>query len=75
MRVEATVVGAAESAARSGSPWFARLYFGLRKPKFPVLGTDFAGTVERVGEGVTRFAPATACSAPPARRSARTPSS
>ena len=57
VRVEATVVGAAESAARSGSPWFARLYFGLAKPRFPVLGTDFAGTVERVGEGVTRFAP------------------
>ena len=57
VRVEATVVGAAESAARSGSPWFARLYFGLRKPRFPVLGTDFGGTVERVGEGVTRFAP------------------
>jgi len=57
VRVEATVVGAAESAARSGSPWFARLYFGLRKPRFQVLGTDFGGTVEGVGEGVTRFAP------------------
>jgi NADPH:quinone reductase-like Zn-dependent oxidoreductase len=30
VRVEATVVGAAESAARSGRPGFARLYFGLR---------------------------------------------
>ncbi|RZS65630.1 NADPH:quinone reductase-like Zn-dependent oxidoreductase [Agromyces ramosus] len=57
VRVEATVVGASESAARSGRPWFARLYFGVGKPKFPVLGTDFAGIVERVGDRVGRFSP------------------
>lgn len=34
---------------------FARLSFGLRKPKNPILGIEFAGTVEAVGGGVTRF--------------------
>jgi NADPH:quinone reductase-like Zn-dependent oxidoreductase len=57
VRVEATTVGPSDSAGRSGTPRFARLFFGLTKPKHPVLGSDFAGVVERVGDGVTRFAP------------------
>ncbi|MDQ0892965.1 NAD(P)-dependent alcohol dehydrogenase [Agromyces ramosus] len=57
VRVEATVVGASDSAGRSGTPRFARLFFGLTKPKHPVLGSDFAGLVERVGARVGRFAP------------------
>ena len=57
VRVEASTVGATDSAARSGMPRFARLFFGLTKPKHPVLGSDFAGLVERVGAGVHRFAP------------------
>ena len=31
---------------------FARLSFGLFKPKDPVLGADFAGIIEEIGEGV-----------------------
>ncbi|KRC58739.1 hypothetical protein ASE14_19675 [Agromyces sp. Root81] len=57
VRVEASTVGPSDSAGRSGTPRFARLFFGLTKPKHPVLGSDFAGVVERVGGGVTRFAP------------------
>lgn len=57
VRVEATTVGPSDSAGRSGTPWFARLFFGLTKPKFPVLGSDYAGAVDRVGGSVTRFAP------------------
>ncbi|RXZ70934.1 NAD(P)-dependent alcohol dehydrogenase [Agromyces albus] len=56
VRVDATVVGASDSAGRWGTPRFARLFFGLTRPKHPVLGTDFAGVVERVGGSVTRFA-------------------
>jgi NADPH:quinone reductase-like Zn-dependent oxidoreductase len=54
--VHAASVGAADAAGRSGSPWFARLAFGLRRPRNPVLGSDFAGVVDAVGAGVTRFA-------------------
>ena len=32
-----------------GDPFFVRLAFGLRKPKLEVLGSDFAGRVEAVG--------------------------
>ncbi len=55
VRVHAASVGAADSAARSGTPWFARLAFGLRRPTHTVLGSDFAGIVDAVGDGVTRF--------------------
>lgn len=34
-----------------------RLLFGLRKPKNPTPGSDFAGTVEAVGKNVTEFKP------------------
>jgi NADPH:quinone reductase-like Zn-dependent oxidoreductase len=56
VRMRATSVGASDEAARSGSPAFARLYFGLRRPKYPVLGWQFAGIVDRIGDAVTRFA-------------------
>ncbi|MDR6908050.1 NADPH:quinone reductase-like Zn-dependent oxidoreductase [Agromyces sp. 3263] len=56
VRVHAACVGAADGAARSGTPWFARLAFGLRAPRRSVLGSDFAGIVDEVGPDVTRFA-------------------
>ncbi|GAA1763379.1 NAD(P)-dependent alcohol dehydrogenase [Agromyces humatus] len=56
VRVHAAVVGSSDSAARSGTPWFARLAFGLRAPKQHVLGSEFAGVVDAIGPGVTRFA-------------------
>lgn len=56
VRVHAASVGASDAAGRAGSPWFARLAFGLRRPRNAVLGSDFAGVVDAVGPGVTRFA-------------------
>jgi len=41
----------------TGLPYLARLAFGLRVPKNPVLGLDVAGTVAAVGSKVTRFQP------------------
>jgi NADPH:quinone reductase-like Zn-dependent oxidoreductase len=55
VRVHAAAVGSSDSAGRSGTPWFARLAFGLRAPKRSVLGSDFAGVVDAVGPGITRF--------------------
>ena len=56
VHVHAATVGATDSAARQGAPFYARLFFGLRRPKFPVLGSEFAGEVAAVGPAVTRFA-------------------
>ena len=39
------------------SPFLVRLGGGLRKPKDPRLGADFAGRVEAVGNNVTQFQP------------------
>lgn len=55
IRNYATVVSGAESTARKGKDFSARLYFGLKRPRFPVLGTGFAGEVQAVGSAVTRY--------------------
>ena len=55
VRVRAATVGVVDGLARSGSPFYARTHFGLRRPRFPVLGSDFAGVVDSAGRSVTRF--------------------
>ena len=41
----------------AGKPYAARLAFGLRAPRNPVRGREFAGRVEAVGDGVTAVRP------------------
>jgi NADPH:quinone reductase-like Zn-dependent oxidoreductase len=55
VRVRAATVGVVDGLARRGSPWYARVHFGPLRPRFPVLGCDFAGQVEAAGPAVTRF--------------------
>jgi NADPH:quinone reductase-like Zn-dependent oxidoreductase len=57
VRVRAAGVNPADWAVMSGLPYIARPVYGLRKPKVRVRGTDVAGQVEAVGNGVTRFKP------------------
>jgi NADPH:quinone reductase-like Zn-dependent oxidoreductase len=56
VRIRAATVGIVDSLARQGTPYYARAHFGLRRPRFACLGTDFAGQIEAVGPDVTRFA-------------------
>jgi NADPH:quinone reductase-like Zn-dependent oxidoreductase len=56
VRVHASTVSFGDRMFRSG-PWLLRLLNGLRRPRQPILGVDFAGTVEAIGKAVTRFAP------------------
>lgn len=57
VRVRASTVNRTDVGYRAGTPHIIRVFAGLRRPKYQVLGTEFAGTVEAVGEGVTSFAP------------------
>jgi NADPH:quinone reductase-like Zn-dependent oxidoreductase len=40
----------------TGSPLYARLAGGFRRPKQPVLGSDIVGIIDKLGDGVTEFA-------------------
>ncbi len=64
IKVEASTVSAGVIWMRigkyPGSAWFTllvRLLYGIRRPRQPVLGVEFAGTVEQVGEAVKLFKP------------------
>lgn len=57
VRVQASSVNALDWHYMRGSPYIARMSFGLLKPKGGVLGADFAGTVESVGPNVKEFQP------------------
>jgi len=54
LRVAATSVNLSDWECLRGSPAYARMG-GLRTPARRTLGSDIAGVVDAVGEGVTRF--------------------
>ena len=56
VKVHATTVNRTDCGFRAGTPFFVRIFTGLIKPKGIVLGNEFAGVVEAVGNGVTSFA-------------------
>lgn len=60
IRVHSTTVSSGDWRARSlemppGFAPFGRLFFGISKPRQPVLGTELAGVIEAVGAEVTAF--------------------
>jgi NADPH:quinone reductase-like Zn-dependent oxidoreductase len=57
VRVRAASINALDWYFLTGTPYLMRLMAGLRKPQRPVLGSDFAGTVEAVGGRVQHFRP------------------
>ena len=57
VKVEAASLNAADLDFLHGKPPFTRAITGLRGPRNRRLGVDVAGTVEAVGEEVTRFRP------------------
>lgn len=56
IKVHATSVNPADWHFMRGTPYIARIVFGLRAPRVKRLGIDVAGVVEAVGRNVTRFA-------------------
>lgn len=57
VRVHAASVTRSDVHTRAAEPWISRLYTGLRRPKHPVTGSEFAGVVEAVGPEVSEFRP------------------
>jgi NADPH:quinone reductase-like Zn-dependent oxidoreductase len=57
VRVEAVSLNAVDWYGFRGRPYVARPLMGLVKPRSGDVGSDFAGVVESVGDGVTDFQP------------------
>ena len=57
VRVRAASVNPTDWYGMTGRPFIARPTQGLRKPKSPLLGVDFAGVVEAVGKDVAGLDP------------------
>ena len=56
VRVHATTVNRTDCAYRSGQPWINRAFCGWPRPRIHVLGSEYAGVVVGMGEGVTTHA-------------------
>lgn len=54
--VHATTVTRSDCAWRAAHPFVSRFFTGLRRPKYRILGSEFAGKVVATGSGVTVFA-------------------
>jgi len=57
VRVHAASVNPADWYGMAGRPYVGRVSVGLRGPRQPLLGVDFAGTVEAVGKDVADLRP------------------
>lgn len=55
IKVHAATVNRTDCGYRGGKPFPIRFLSGWRRPKVPVLGTEFAGVVAATGTGVTSF--------------------
>lgn len=55
VKVYATTVNRTDCAVLTGRPFVMRFFTGLFRPRLSVPGTDFAGLVEAVGDGVEGF--------------------
>ena len=55
VKIFATTVNRTDTTCLRASPFFARIVTGLLKPKKSILGTEFAGKIEAIGENVTSF--------------------
>lgn len=56
VRVRATTVNRTDCGYRGGKPFLIRFFSGVRKPRVQIWGTEFAGEVVGLGDGVSGFA-------------------
>ena len=55
VKVYASTVNRTDSGFRSAEYFISRFWSGLIRPKFPILGCEFAGIIEETGKSVTTF--------------------
>ncbi len=55
IKVYATTVNRTDAGFRSAEYFVSRFWSGLLRPKYPILGCEFAGIIEAVGADVTIF--------------------
>jgi NADPH:quinone reductase-like Zn-dependent oxidoreductase len=55
IKVYATTVNRTDSGFRSANYFITRFWSGLLRPKYNILGCEFAGIIEEIGKNVTSF--------------------
>ncbi|MES2141173.1 MAG: NAD(P)-dependent alcohol dehydrogenase [Bacteroidota bacterium] len=55
IKVYASTVNRTDSGFRSANYFISRFWTGLLRPKYQILGCEFAGVIEEIGKSVTTF--------------------
>ncbi|MBC7509558.1 MAG: NAD(P)-dependent alcohol dehydrogenase [Ferruginibacter sp.] len=55
IKVYASTVNRTDAGFRSAEYFISRFWSGLLRPKFSILGCEFAGVIEEIGKGVKEF--------------------
>lgn len=55
VKVYASTVNRTDSGFRSANYFISRFWTGLLRPKYQILGCEFAGVIEEIGKNVTTF--------------------
>ena len=55
IKIYASTVNRTDSGFRSAEYFISRFWSGLINPKLQILGCDFAGVIEEIGNSVTQY--------------------
>ncbi len=55
VKIHAATVTSGDARIRRADPFLIRLIYGWKRPKTPILGNEFSGVIESVGDSVTQF--------------------
>lgn len=55
VKVYASTINRTDAGFRSAEYFISRFWTGLLRPKYQVLGCEFAGVIEEIGQSVTKF--------------------
>lgn len=53
----ASTLNRTDAGFRNAEYFISRFWTGLFKPNYIILGNEFSGIIEKIGEGVTLFKP------------------